>query len=272
MYVCYVDDSGDSRHGTTLSALLIEAQHWSGVLDAWLGGRRAIHEEFGVRKHAELHALDLYKGRGRFCETPEHEDRFGTTQRAAAGRIVLNHLSHYPHFHVATVATREVSKPAVYARFVAWLEDWAATQDTHLMVFYDGQQGLHHGTEEPTPDELAELWQTAIRNATPYRRAHRDLDLSTRRIVEDVVMQDSQYSQLIQAVDLIAYGAYHLHRQNHPEVWGTKIKVMADAIRAYSRTRPHWLPESDSGVFWLDDPTQEPPTKAGGSRGARPPE
>jgi hypothetical protein len=249
VYLCYVDDSGDSRNGTTLSALLVEAEHWSGLLDAWLAGRREIHKTFGVRKHAELHANQLFKGRG----------EFGTAQRAATGRVMLSQLSAFEHFHVVTIASPQTSKPAVYAQFIAWLEDWAAREDAHLMVFYDGQQGLHHGAGEPTPEALSELWKTAVRNAAPYRRVHRDLDLGTRRVVEDVIMQDSQYSQLIQAVDLIAYGAYHLHRQDHPETWGTKVKVVPDAIRAYTRTRAHWLPDTERGIVWLDPTTQEPP-------------
>ncbi|CAM3724112.1 DUF3800 domain-containing protein [Isoptericola cucumis] len=259
MYLCYVDDSGDSRRGTTLSALIVEAQHWSGLLDAWLTGRREIHRTFGVRKHAELHANQLYKGRGKYCETSEQERSFGTSQRAATGRIMLSHLSRFEHFQVVTVASPLTTTPTVYAKFIAWLEDWAERLDAHLMVFYDGQQGLHHGATDPSPEELSELWKTAVRNATPYRRAHRDLDLSTRRVVEDVIMQDSQYSQLIQAVDLIAYGAYHLHRQDHPEIWGTKNRVQADAIRAYMRTHDRWVPGAEKGIVWLDPTTQEPP-------------
>lgn len=83
-------------------------------------------------------------------------------------------------------------------------------------------------------------------------------------------MQDSQDSQLIQAVDLIAYGAYQMHRQDHPEIWGDSIKIVPDAIKAYLRARDHWLPAAEKGVVWLGPPTQEPPAKAGGSRGARP--
>lgn len=270
MYLCYVDDSGDSKNGTTLSAILVRAEHWSGLLDAWLAGRRAIYDEFGVRKHAELHANRLYKGRGRFCETDEQNAAFDTPRRAATGRMMLSHLSRFEHFHVVTVASPLTARPAVYAQFVAWLEDWAARQDAYLMVFYDGLQGLHRGAHEPTPEELSELWQTAVRDATPYRRVHRDLDLGTRRVVEDVIMQDSQYSQLIQAVDLVAYGAYHLHRQDHPEIWGTRPPVVPDAIRAYLRTRDRWIPGTDRGVVWLAPTTQGPPAEAEGPRDARP--
>lgn len=252
MYLAYVDDSGDSKHGATLTALLVEPEHWAGVLDAWLAGRREVHKTFGVRKHAELHATQLYKGRGKFCETSEQEARFGTGLRAATGRIVLSHLSKYEHFRVLTVGSAVLSKPTLYAMFVAYLEDWAAKEDTRLMIFYDGQQGIPRDGSESTPERLAELWETAVRDATPYRRVHRELDITSRRVVEDVIMQDSRYSQLIQAVDLIAYGAYQLHRQQNPDIWGTKIAHVPDAIRAYMTTRAHWFPEAASnGVVWL---------------------
>jgi len=270
VYLCYVDDSGDSRNGTTLSAILVEAQHWSGLLDAWLAGRRAVYREFGVLKHAELHANRLYKGRGRLCETSEQNAVFDTPRRAATGRMMLSRLSRFKHFAVVTVASPQTSKPAVYAQFVAWLEDWASHEDAYLMIFYDGLQGLHRGDGEATPEEASELWQTAVRDATPYRRVHRDLDLGTRRVVEDVVMQDSHYSQFIQAVDLVAYGAYHQHRQDHPEIWGAGAPIVRDAIRAYVQTRDRWIPGTDKGVVWLDPTTQGPPAEAEGPRDARP--
>lgn len=258
MHLAYVDDSGDSRHGTRLTALLVPAERWAGLLEAWLAGRRVIQEQFGVRKHAELHASSLDKGRGHYCETAEQERFFGTGVRAATGRIMLSHLAHYQHFQIVSVASPTVSKPHVYTQFIGFLEDWAVRQDTHLMVFYDGQQGLHRGGDV-TAEESAGLWETAVRNATPYRRVHRELELSTRRIVEDVIMQDSRYSQLIQAVDLVAYGAYQRHRQLHPDVWGRTPSAVSNAIRAYLRAREHWLPETDDGVVWVPAATQGPP-------------
>ncbi|MEV7973760.1 DUF3800 domain-containing protein [Cellulomonas sp. NPDC089187] len=254
MYLAYVDDSGDSKRATTLTTMLIQPQHWAEVLHAWLQGRRAIHAEFGVGKNTELHALTLYKGRGRYCETPEQEAVFGRPQRAASGRIVLSHLSRCAHWSLVTLASSGISTPTAYARTVAYLEDWAATMDTQVMIFYDGPQGLHQDDSEPSPSTqgLMAQWDAALRNAAPYRRVHRGLEIDRRRVIEDPVMQDSRYSQLIQAVDLMAYGAHHRHRQHRPDVWGTQITPVADAIRAYMTTRAHWLPDCDEhGVVWL---------------------
>jgi hypothetical protein len=251
VHLCYIDDSGDSKHGVTLTGLLVEDVHWSTLLDAWLEGRRAIHREFRVPKTVELHAVELYKGRGSYCETPAQNARFGTDKRAAAARVMLTALAKHPHFSVVTVGTSEVSKPKAYAQFVAWLESWAERQDTHLMLMYDGQQGLGAPGEELASPRDRELWETAIRDAAPYREVHRSLDIGQRRIIEDVVMQDSRYSQLIQAADLIAYGAYQKHREEHPEIWGTRNRPVAGAIRAYMKLAQRWPTESNFGVYWL---------------------
>lgn len=252
MHFAYVDDSGDSRNGTTLSALIVEDKHWAGLLDAWLAGRRTIHRGWGVPKNRELHAIELYKGRGSYCETRSQELSFDLSARAAVGQVMLRKLAQFEHFVAVTIGSRDVSKPTAYARFIAWLEDWAAEHGTWLIVFYDGQQGLASPDAEPTPDELKQLWQSAVRAAGPYRRVHRDLDIGTRRILEDVVMQDSQFSQLIQAADLIAYGAYQRHRQTHPEKWGKHGSPSVAAIRAYMKTSRQWPAGSDAGVYWLD--------------------
>lgn len=251
MYLCYLDESGDSRHGVTITALLVEEREWTSVLDAWLQGRREIHQTFGVLKKSEIHANELYKGRGSYCASEAEDRKFGSDKRAAAGRILLTALSR-AKFEVVTLGTSEVSKPQAYARAIAWLEKWALERAAFLLVFYDGQQGLAGKDENPTADESRELWERAIRDARPYREAHRDLDIRARRILEDPVMQDSRFSQLIQAADLVAYGAYQRHRQEHPELWGTKSKIVAPAIVAYMKLANHWPHDSDYGVVWLD--------------------
>ncbi len=250
VHLAYVDDSGDSKRGVTLSALIVEDRYWSALLDAWLTGRRKIHAQFGVPKSREIHAVEFYKRRSPLCETPEQNSAFTRVERGVAGRTLLASLSSFEHFHVVTVGSSEVRKPEVYARFIATLEDWAVERDTFLIVFYDGQQGLAQPDAEPSPAELSALWTTAVRNAAPYRKVHRALDLTTRRVVEDVVMQDSQFSQLIQAADLIAYGAYQRHRQDHPELWGPGEPWKA-AIQAYMRLAKHWPVDSDNGIYWL---------------------
>ena len=213
------------------------------------GGERAIHSEFGVPKHRELHANELYKGRGRFCETAEQNAAFGASNRAAVGRIMISHRSKRSAFTVLTIGTSESSPAIAYARLIAFLEDWAEDRETPLMVFYDGHEGFT--PSDVPPEGRAEIWERAIRAAAPYRRAHRSLDLRARRIIEDVVMQDSRYSQFIQAADLLAYGAFQKHAQSHPEIWGNRRVGSPAAIRAYMQASGHWPADSDFGVYWL---------------------
>lgn len=235
----------------TLTAIIIEDRKWSLVLDAWLNGRRAIHTDFGVPKTSELHGMTLYKGRGKYCETEAQNAQFGTGKRAAVGRIMLAELAKCPDFEVITLGMKDVSKPSAYRRLIAWFDQWAVERDTFVMVMYDGQQGLTDPHKEVAQGTAQELWETSVRDASPYRETHRDLDIATRRVVEDVIMQDSRYSQLIQAADLVAYGAFQLHRQNHPEIWGTKAAPQADAIRAYMKLSRRWPSDSDNGIYWL---------------------
>ncbi|GAA4531487.1 hypothetical protein GCM10023160_34020 [Brachybacterium paraconglomeratum] len=253
MHLVYVDDSGDSRNGTILTALLVPDHRWNDVLAAWLEGRREIHREFGVPKTKELHANELYKGRGRYCETSADEDLFSTPRREATGRIMLSWLSKAEGLLVVTIATPTNSSAQAYVALVNWLDQWAEMEQTTVMIFYDGQQGYGEPHADRSPEEIRADWEQALRSAAPYRNTHRALDLGTRRVIEDVVMQDSKYNQLIQAADLVAYGAYHLHLQNHPEVWGQKNKPVPAAIRAYYRTKNRWLPGSDNGIIWVDE-------------------
>ncbi len=251
MYLCYVDDSGDPARGVTFSALLIAEVSWAGVLEKWLVARRDIQRQFGVDTKRELHASELFKGRGRYSDTSDGEPGFGSAQRAATGRIALTALARHPELVVVTIAMSERSKPKAYGEFITWLDRWAEQEDTYVLVFYDGQQGLEHPGITPTPEHRQELWESAVRDSAPYREVHRALPISSRRIIEDIIMQDSRYSQLIQAADLIAYGAYQRHVQDHPEIWGRDKKPVAAAILAYMKLRQHWLPGSENGIFWL---------------------
>lgn len=253
VHLAYVDDSGDSKHGTMLTALLVEDRHWNNVLASWLQGRREIHREFDVPKTQELHANNLYKGRGHFCDSAEAEDAFSSGRRAATGRIMLSWLAKADGLTIATIATPHRSSTQAYATFIRWLDAWAAKMQTTAMVFYDGQQGYGPDDSSRTPEQIRAQWDAAFRGSAPYRDVHRSLNLSTRHVIEDVVMQDSRYNQLIQAADLVAYGAYQLHTQEHPDLWSSKHTPAADAIRAYLRTKRLWIPDSDQGILWVEE-------------------
>ena len=69
-----------------------------------MDGRRGISEEFGVPKSKELHAVNLYKGRGSFLSEGMPAHSFTSHQRDATGRIMLSHLSWAEGFCVVALA------------------------------------------------------------------------------------------------------------------------------------------------------------------------
>lgn len=126
----------------------------------------------------------------------------------------------------------------------------AERNQTTAMIFYDGKQDYDCADDGRSPDEIRTQWDSAFRSSAPYRNTHRSLNLQTSRVFEYVVMLDSKNNQLIQAADLVAYGAFQWHSQAYPEEWSQRNSPVKDAIRASFRTKTTWIPESDNGDIW----------------------
>nr|WP_202453109.1 DUF3800 domain-containing protein [Streptomyces sp. SID4913] len=254
VYFCYADDSGADQ-GRTLTGLLIPEEGWSDLLHHWLEGRRKLEEEWGVPKNTELHASQLVKGRGRPCVTEEQNNRFSRSARMAAHGLMLKQLARCESLRVLTVAGRTAQVAEVYQSFVNHLEAWALDQDTRVMIMFDGLSGPLDA-DALTPEDARGAWEQAIRNAKPYRDAHRGLPLASRRVLEDPVMQDSRYSQFIQAADLVGYAAFHHLALKQPEVW-PKMNPVGYMSKAYKRLAGHWLPgHGTDGIVWADSDTR----------------
>ncbi|MGI5054912.1 DUF3800 domain-containing protein, partial [Streptomyces sp. JAC18] len=152
-------------------------------------------------------------------------------------------------FHPETGRTAQIAQ--VYQGFVDHLELWALKQDTRVVIMYDGQAGPED-TSGMEQEVAQKLWDQAVRNASPYRAAHRQLPLTTRRVLEDPIMQDSRYSQFIQAADMVGYAAFHHLVLARPDVW-PKMNPVGPMSKAYQRLSPHWLPDHGTdGILWLD--------------------
>ena len=218
----------------------------------WLEGRAYLTRTWGVRKHAELHALELAKQRGSFCETSEQERLFVHHARRRAYEIMASKLPEVDGLETFTVATRETRLPIVYRLFIDQLEKWAAAKGTLVLVFLDGPDGSADAMEDDAPEIRQGRWVGAQKNAQPYRRVHRNLDLHRRRVLEDVVMQDSETSQLIQAADLAAYAAFHHAKLMHPERWNKLGAQQEVALAAHQRLRKSWPVDSDDGIYWIE--------------------
>ncbi|MEK8143774.1 DUF3800 domain-containing protein [Streptomyces sp. M10(2022)] len=236
MYFCYADDSGADQ-GRTLTGLLVPEEGWNDLLHHWLEGRRALESEWGIAKNTELHANQLVKGRGRPCATREQNERFSRKARVAAHDMMVRHLTRCDSLRVLTVAGRTAQIASIYQGFVNRLEAWALGHDTRVLIMYDGLAGPED-TTALTPTEARELWTQAVRNAKPYRDTHRGLPLASRRVLEDPIMQDSKYSQFIQAADIVGYAAFHHLVLQHPEVW-PRVQPLGAMSKAYRRLSSH---------------------------------
>lgn len=164
----------------------------------------------------------------------------------------MSWLSKTDGLTIVTIATPHKQSPLTYAAFIEWLDGWAERNLTTAMIFYDGKQGYDCVDDGRSPEEIRTQWDSAFRSSVPYRNTHGSLNLRTSRVFEYVVMLDSKNNQLIQAADLVAYGAYQRHLQVYPEKWPQRNSPVKDAIFASFRTKTTWIPESDNGVIWVD--------------------
>ena len=250
MYICYADDSGDNT-SRSITAVLVEDKNWSSLMAKWLQDRAYLTKTWGVRKHAELHALELGTQRGSFCETEAQERLFVHDARRRAYEIMTSSLTGIEGLITFTVASREKRLPIVYALFIDKLEQWAASRQTHVMVLLDGPDGNAHFDGESNSETRQKKWVAAQKQAQPYRRVHRDLDIAVRRVIEDVIRQDSKHSQMIQASDLVAYAAFHDAKRRHPDRWNRNGPNRDVALAAHQRLRSTWPIDSDHGVYWI---------------------
>lgn len=250
VYLCYVDDSG-ADEVRTLTGLLVEDRSWSALLDRWLTARAELEATWGVGKHTELKANKLAKGRGSFCATPAQDRQFHQPARDTAYRVLLERLGGFTALTVTTVAAGIAQLPLVYAALVAHLDRWAAHHETYVLIVYDGHQGLLAPDQSWDAEVATRHWDSAVRDARPYREVHRGLDLRSRRIVEDVVIHDSRFSQLIQAADLVAYAAFQHDLGAHPHRWPSTLTPTPGPAIAYQELADRWLPGSDQGITWV---------------------
>lgn len=228
--------------------MLVDVAHWNDFMGVWLNVRAELTKTWQVRKHAELHAVDLVKGRGAPCEDEESNGKFGKPARLGAYRVALNQLSQFQPLTVTTVGANLRQQAEVYGHFIDHLDRWASKNNTHVMVVYDGKSG--DAEEGADAEARSAAQEDAWRDLRPYRLVHRALDLSTRRIIEDVIGHDSKSSQLIQAADLVAYGAYQWKAHISPEIW-PKVTPVPKVWQAYEKLEERWMPDAEHGITWI---------------------
>jgi hypothetical protein len=182
----YVDDSGDETC-TLLTALEIPVDRWSVCLRTWLGWRKALFRKHHLPTDFEIHSSEFLQGKGEPAPVVEGEKApLINTSRGLRREIFessLAQIARTPGLRMLTIYRDDTEKMLLYRDLLAWIEDEARIDSTHAIMIVDGIEKR-------------------------YRMEHRALKLRTRVVVEDVWMQDSVHSQLIQMADMAVHAAF----------------------------------------------------------------
>ncbi len=197
-YLMYVDDSGD-EHSTFYSALLIPVPLWTSYLGNWLKFRQWLYRQHGVPARFELHAYSWLNakenGDDRPLPVPNHVDAPVNSSKSLRREIAMTALRSIRSMNSLGIVTCEAAGTDPAAAYRAVVE----TVDRQLLA----RGGWAIAALDGDP-----------KNPPPYlQRAHRDLPIKTRRIVEDGWAQPAHASQLIQMADLVAHCAFQAHRR-----------------------------------------------------------
>ena len=193
MYIIYVDDSGDENQ-LVFSALAIPEHRWRSYLKGWLTFRKQLFRDHQVPANYELHAFDWLSAspqaledgtRPAILQKRDRNARRERYQRFTKGLAVLGTFEDAKLFTAAVRSSTDEAKYDLYAFLLAWIEADMTSEDSFGLVVLDGGDPGHK-----------------------FRRRHRDLDIKTRRIIEDPQLVPSDESQLIQMVDWIVHAAF----------------------------------------------------------------
>lgn len=192
-YVLYADDSGD-QDDSFYSALLFPIPLWPTYLGRWLSFRRWMYQKHGVPSRYELHAYEWIpvKGQPPVPGDPTALINRSTGLRRETAVKAVKTIGAMAELAVVTCRTPGAVKTDAYRGMIAAVDVELQQRDSWAIVVTDG---------DPT-------------NPDPHvQRAHRDLDIRSRRIVEDGWIQPAHGSQLIQMADLVVHCAFQAHRK-----------------------------------------------------------
>ncbi|MEX2570439.1 MAG: DUF3800 domain-containing protein [Gemmatimonadota bacterium] len=216
MYLCYVDESGDSGYAAqgspstafVLSAVLLQHTEWADLLDRLKTMRGYFHQKFGVSRRVELKANYLIHRKGPFKTMG-----LSPTERLKIYEYVMRMQEKETRFTTFAVLIDKgkINKPqSVDPRAQAWkllierIDNFTGT-DENVMLFPDAGHGY--------------FIQRMVRRMRRHHRVESAfepgtfLEADALRLVEDPSDRVSHDSYFIQLADLNAYAAL---RTVHP--------------------------------------------------------
>jgi Protein of unknown function (DUF3800) len=204
--IAYVDESGDSGYSGsrtyTLGCVLIECAQWPDAFDAFLGFRRFLKSNFGIRMRDEIKANYLLHGSG-----PLGRLNLGDHQRRAIYRQHMRLASKLPVQAFAVVIHKGQirNQATINPRDVAWqfllqrIERRSTTANTPILVMHDEGDSLNIR-------KLARKARRANIAGSAFGTGY--LQVPARLLIDDPVARQSHQSYFVQLADLVAFAAY----------------------------------------------------------------
>ncbi len=182
--------------------LEVSAGDWAPALAFWLGVRRRLRDDVGIPVRRELHAVDFLSGRG----NPSLESSWNRSkaERLRARLRLVEAVAGVP-ISLSITYGDGGQRSAVYRAGLNDLDRRLSRSLDHGLVMVDGD-----GTDPAYPD------------------AHRELDLRSRRVVEDPWRQGSNSNQWIVTANFVAYLAFQDLRRNKPALQGWYAQYFSD--------------------------------------------
>jgi hypothetical protein len=266
-FLCFVDDGGQKPHWT-FTGLLIPVGKQRDLLALWNAARRRLASQWGVPTELEIKANQLITTRGRLSGATHLTPMVSLADRLEAYEIMLEAVAACEWIR-ATVTCRfdrgrepvsgHSGRDLAYLAFIEHLADWAAREQSSVVIVYDGGPPPT-GIDEMTGEEFLAAWRD-YNNSRPFREIYERLRpkraMSKGHLkIHDMLLQNSADSPLIQAADFVSYAAYQHIRNvrgasrsptnNEIDLYRTKLAA------SYRRILPsRWLPDDDQGVNWV---------------------
>lgn len=232
MYICYIDESGDTGvssqtiHSPTswfvLNGFLIHESSWIAVLDALVNLRRNLRTTYGLPTRPELKGHDFRSGKGIFKNTG-----ISLAQRMDIYRSIMNYQTglQIRTFSVA-IRKQQASVRGWDIRYCAWtfllqrLDTFCRSKKSHCMIMPDEGHGFFIRQRVRSMKRFHHI---------PSHYGPGVLNLPVSRILEDPNNRRSQDSYFVQMADLNAYATLRSHHID-PDPTGKMDQTMWDNL------------------------------------------
>jgi hypothetical protein len=187
-----MDDSGLQETGWALYGWVeVDIAAWRDGLRPWLDFRRRLNDECGIPVHYELHMTKFLGASHRPSNDQTWNEVYENRWKVITAALDV-------------IASTECLSVGTVYRYT----------DQRGRAFRREQADLYLKLVQMVDQRLADAGDTGIivmdgdGTDDVYLRAHRQLKLSTRALVEDPLFQHSHRNQWMQIADLVSYAAY----------------------------------------------------------------